>query len=99
MTSRSGAGGGAIAHARCLGFEPHADFSAAAGHLGGPWEPAESLLAEFGEEHGPSFLDGGELSFELPALAVEPGQLGSRLPLSQVPVSVQRLDEIFYLAA
>jgi hypothetical protein len=48
---------GAIAHARGLGFEPHADFGPAAGQLG-PWEPPESPLIEFGRDGKPLYVQG-----------------------------------------
>ncbi len=48
---------GAIAHARGLGFEPHADFGAAAGHLGA-WEPPESPVIEFGRDGKPLYVQG-----------------------------------------
>ncbi len=57
------------------------------------------LLAEFGKEHGPPFLEGGELSPELFQLAVDPCQFGPRLLFPHVPFTVQGLGEIFDLAA
>jgi hypothetical protein len=48
---------GAIAHARGLGFEPHADFAAAAGHLG-EWEPPDSPVIEFGRDGKPLYVQG-----------------------------------------
>ena len=48
---------GAITHARGLGFEPHADFGPAAGHLG-PWEPPESSSIEFGRDGKPLYVQG-----------------------------------------
>jgi len=38
-----------------------------------------ALLTEFGKEHGPPFLESGELSPELFQLAVDPCQFGPRL--------------------
>jgi hypothetical protein len=61
--------------------------------------PAESLPAEFGQEHGAPFLEGGELSPELLQLAVNPCQFGPCLLFPQVPLTVQGLGEIFDLAA
>lgn len=61
--------------------------------------PAESLPAEFGKEHGPPFLEGGELSPELFQLAVNPCQFGPRPLFPQVPLTVQGLREIFDDAA
>jgi len=49
---------GAIAYARDLGFEPHLDFSAAAGHLGAPWEPAGPPMIEFGRDGKPVYVQG-----------------------------------------
>jgi hypothetical protein len=49
---------GAIAHARGLGFGPHADFAAAAGHLGEPWEPTTSPMIEFGRDGKPLYVQG-----------------------------------------
>lgn len=48
---------GAIAHARGLGFEPHADFGSAAGHLG-VWELPESPVIEFGRDGKPLYVQG-----------------------------------------
>jgi len=48
---------GAIAHARGLGFEPHADFGSAAGHLSA-WEPPESPVIEFGRDGKPLYVQG-----------------------------------------
>jgi hypothetical protein len=60
---------------------------------------AESWLTKFREEHGPPFLEGGELSPELFQLAVDPCQFGPYLPFPQVLLTVQGLGEIFDLGA
>jgi hypothetical protein len=46
---------GAVAYARDLGFEPHADFEQAAGQLGA-WEPTGAV--RFGREGMPYFVSG-----------------------------------------
>ena len=46
---------GAVAYARDLGFEPHADFEKVAGQLGG-WEPTG--VVRFGREGRPYFVQG-----------------------------------------
>ncbi len=61
-----------------------------------PWR---ALLAELGMERGPPFLEGGELSPQLFHLAVDPRQLGPRLPFPQVVLAVQGPGEILDLAA
>ena len=46
---------GAIGYARGLGFEPHADFAKAAGHLG-EWDGVCDL--EFGRDGMPMYIEG-----------------------------------------
>jgi hypothetical protein len=46
---------GAVDYARSLGFEPHPDFTAAAGHLG---EPLASSALTFGRDGVPTFIAG-----------------------------------------
>jgi hypothetical protein len=46
---------GAIRYARGLGFEPHADFAKAAGHLG-EWDGVCDL--EFGRDGMPRYIEG-----------------------------------------
>lgn len=47
---------GAIDHARGLGFEPHADFESAAGHLGDPWQEMSAIT--FGHDGVPFYVSG-----------------------------------------
>jgi len=61
--------------------------------------PARALLAEFGKEHRPPFLEGRELNTKLFQLAVDPCQFGPRLLFSQVPLAGQGPGETFDLAA
>lgn len=46
---------GAVEYARGLGFEPHAGFRAAGGHLG-PWEGPSAI--NFGEDGKPFYVEG-----------------------------------------
>ena len=46
---------GAVGYARGLGFEPHADFAKAAGHLG-EWDGVCDL--EFGRDGMPMYIEG-----------------------------------------
>lgn len=46
---------GAVDYARALGFEPHADFAAAAGHLGA-WDERSAIT--FGQEGTPLYISG-----------------------------------------
>ncbi|MGH8904967.1 MAG: helix-turn-helix domain-containing protein [Egibacteraceae bacterium] len=46
---------GAVDYARGLGFEPHRDFQAAAGHLG-PWREASAIT--FGSDGAPLYIQG-----------------------------------------
>jgi hypothetical protein len=46
---------GAVAYARRLGFEPHPDFTACAGHLG-RWEGSSDIT--FGREGRPTYIQG-----------------------------------------
>jgi len=46
---------GAVDHARGLGFDPHPDFAAAAGHLG-PWTPPSTIT--FGRDGKPLYVSG-----------------------------------------
>jgi hypothetical protein len=46
---------GAVDHARGLGFEPHPDFAATAGHLG-PWDETSAIT--FGRDGKPFFVQG-----------------------------------------
>jgi len=59
-----------------------------AGRHGRQVNPAGSLLARFGKENGPPFLECGELSPELFQLTVDPCQFGPCLLFPQVPLTV-----------
>jgi hypothetical protein len=56
-------------------------------------------LSEFGQERGPPFLERGELGPELFQLAVDPLQLGPRLPFPEVSLTMPGADQILDLAA
>lgn len=47
---------GAVDYARGLGFEPHPDFAAAAGHLGQPWQDTSAIT--FGRDGVPFYVSG-----------------------------------------
>ncbi len=47
---------GAVDYARRLGFEPHPDFKAAAGHLGEPWQDTSAIT--FGRDGVPFYISG-----------------------------------------
>ena len=50
------------------------------------------MVGEFGKERGPPFLECRELSPELFQLAVDPLQLGPRLPFAEVSLTMSGAD-------
>src|SRR5580693_5615193 len=67
--------------------------------LAGHEARSSALLGEFGKERGPPFLKRRELGPELLQLAVDPLQLGPRLPFPEVSLTTPCADEILDLTA
>src|SRR6266849_1931489 len=60
---------------------------------------SSALLGQFGKERGPPFLECRELGPELFQLAVDPLQLGPRLPFPEVSLTMPGADQILDLTA
>src|SRR6266496_4657102 len=73
--------------------------SAAGGAIRLSLRLADTLLAEFCQEHRTPLLERGDLSPELFKLPVDARQFGPRLPLPEVPLTTSGADQFLDLTA